>query len=78
VLISRSQPRARQQRGGEVAEGFDCLYEEGATHPQMLSVGLHMRHIERPGRIGALQEFIWHARGVPRAWFARRLDIARG
>jgi hypothetical protein len=37
VLISRSQPRARQQRGGEVAEGFDCLYEEGATHPQMLS-----------------------------------------
>jgi peptidoglycan/xylan/chitin deacetylase (PgdA/CDA1 family) len=58
-------------------EAFDCLYEEGATHPQMLSVGLHMRHIGRPGRIGALEEFIRHARSVPGVWFARRVDIAR-
>ena len=58
-------------------EAFDCLYEEGATHPQMLSVGLHMRHIGRPGRIGALEEFIRYATGLPRVWFARRVDIAR-
>ncbi len=58
-------------------EAFDCLYEEGATDPQMLSVGLHMRHIGRPGRIGALEEFIRYAKSLPRVWFARRVDIAR-
>jgi allantoinase len=58
-------------------EAFDCLYAEGATHPQMLSVGLHMRHIGRPGRIGALEDFIKHAKGLPGVWFTRRVDIAR-
>ena len=58
-------------------EAFDCLYDEGATHPQMLSVGLHMRHIGRPGRIAALDAFIRHALGHPKVWFARRVDIAR-
>lgn len=58
-------------------EAFDCLYEEGSSHPQMLSIGLHMRHIGRPGRIGALEDFIRHAKSLPRVWFARRADIAR-
>jgi allantoinase len=43
----------------------------------MLSVGLHMRHIGRSGRIGALEEFIRYATGFPHVWFARRVDIAR-
>ena len=56
---------------------FDCLYEEGRTHPQMLSVGLHMRHIGRPGQVGALEEFVRYAKSFPGVWFARRIDIAR-
>jgi|SRR6266511_1122115 len=58
-------------------EAFDCLYEEGATHPQVMSIGLHMRHIGRPGRIGALEAFIRYSKSLPRVWFARRIDIAR-
>jgi peptidoglycan/xylan/chitin deacetylase (PgdA/CDA1 family) len=60
-----------------LTEAFDCLYDEGATHPQMLSVGLHMRHVGRPGRVGALEAFLHHARRRPGVWFARRIDIAR-
>jgi peptidoglycan/xylan/chitin deacetylase (PgdA/CDA1 family) len=56
---------------------FDCLYEEGRTHPQMLSVGLHMRHIGRPGHAGALEEFVRYAKSFPGVWFARGIDIAR-
>ena len=33
---------------------FDVLYEEGAEQPRMMSLGLHLRIIGRPGRIGAL------------------------
>ena len=58
-------------------EAFDYLYEEGATHPKMMSVGLHMRFAGRPGRSRALDEFIRYAKSFPRVWFARRIDIAR-
>jgi peptidoglycan/xylan/chitin deacetylase (PgdA/CDA1 family) len=37
-----------------VIEAFDWLHREGAHAPKMLSVGLHLRMIGRPGRIGAL------------------------
>jgi peptidoglycan/xylan/chitin deacetylase (PgdA/CDA1 family) len=60
-----------------LTEAFDCLYDEGARQPQMLSVGLHMRHAGRPGRIGALERFIRYAKSFPSVWFARRVDIAR-
>ena len=33
---------------------FDRLYKEGETHPQMMSIGLHMRIIGHPGRAQAL------------------------
>lgn len=55
---------------------FDCLYEEGATNPRMMSVGLHCRIVGRPGRAMALDRFLQYARGFPRVWFARRNDIA--
>ncbi|HEV8311240.1 MAG TPA: polysaccharide deacetylase family protein [Methylomirabilota bacterium] len=60
-----------------VAEAFDCLWREGATAPKMLSVGLHLRMIGRPGRIGALERVITHMRDRGRVWFARRDEIAR-
>ena len=31
-------------------DSFDALYEEGKTHPKMMSVGLHCRIIGKPGR----------------------------
>ena len=71
-------------QGHSDAEGFltlakralDLLWEEGATHPKMMSVGLHPRMIGQPGRASALAEFIEYAQGKGRVWFARRIDIA--
>lgn len=61
----------------QLKAAFDWLYQEGATHPQMMSVGLHKRFAGRPARANALEEFIRYARSFPGVWFARRIDIAR-
>ena len=58
-------------------EAFDRLWEEGAEAPRMLSVGLHLRIIGRPGRIGGLERFLAHATAKSGVWFARRDAIAR-
>ena len=55
---------------------FDCLYEEGAEAPRMMSLGLHLRIIGRPGRIGALRQFLAHVRARSSVWVATRLEIA--
>ena len=56
---------------------FDCLYEEGQTHPKMMSVGLHCRIAGRPARSKAVERFLQYAKSFPGVWFARRVDIAR-
>ena len=56
---------------------FDVLYEEGATHPKMMSVGLHCRIIGKPSRSQGLDRFLEYASGKEGVWFARRLEIAR-
>jgi peptidoglycan/xylan/chitin deacetylase (PgdA/CDA1 family) len=56
---------------------FDRLYEEGESHPRMMSVGLHCRISGRPARSTAIDQFIQYAKGHKRVWFARRIDIAR-
>ncbi|WP_421928599.1 polysaccharide deacetylase family protein [Neoaquamicrobium sediminum] len=56
---------------------FDRLYEEGADGPKMMSVGLHLRIMGRPGRIGALEKLIQHVQSKPDVWCTTRLDIAR-
>jgi allantoinase len=58
-------------------ETLDVLYEEGAAAPRMMSLGVHLRIIGRPGRIRAFDRFIQHARSKPGTWFATRLQIAR-
>jgi allantoinase len=55
---------------------FDRLLAESATQPRMLSVGLHLRIIGKPARIGGLERFLAHACGKPGVWFARRDEIA--
>ncbi|MFN0116472.1 MAG: polysaccharide deacetylase family protein [Paracoccaceae bacterium] len=58
-------------------ETFERLWSEGAEAPRMMSLGLHLRIIGRPGRIGALERFIAHVKGRDGVWCATRLDIAR-
>ncbi len=60
-----------------VNDAFDTLWREGASAPKLLSVGLHLRMIGRPGRIGALDRVLEHMRDRGGAWFARRDAIAR-
>jgi len=58
-------------------DAFDVLYAEGGDRPKMMSVGLHMRLVGRPGRIGALARFLDHVQRHEAVWICRRLDIAR-
>ncbi len=57
-------------------DSFDYLYEEGATQPKMLSVGLHCRLVGRPGRAMALARFLDYIQSKEQVWVTRRIDIA--
>lgn len=52
---------------------LDESNEEGA---RMMSLGLHLRIIGRPGRIGALKEFLDYVAGRDDVWIATREQIA--
>jgi peptidoglycan/xylan/chitin deacetylase (PgdA/CDA1 family) len=57
---------------------FDQLYREGeAGAPKMMSLGLHLRIIGRPGRIWAFEEFLKHVTAKKDVWIATRRDIAK-
>src|SRR5438105_10508912 len=56
---------------------FDVLYEEGASRPRMMSLGLHDRLIGRPGRARGLARFLDYVLDHDRVWVCRGLDIAR-
>jgi putative urate catabolism protein len=58
-------------------DAFDRLYEEGATAPKLLSIGLHDRLIGRPARIGGLVRFLEHVRRHDDVWICRGIDVAR-
>lgn len=60
-----------------VIAAFDWLKHEGDTAPKMMSIGLHLRMIGRPGRIGALDSILKHVTKDRSAWIAPRADIAR-
>jgi peptidoglycan/xylan/chitin deacetylase (PgdA/CDA1 family) len=55
---------------------FEWLYKEGAHAPRMMSIGVHLRIIGRPGRIGALERFLQHVAARPGVWVATRRAIA--
>lgn len=57
---------------------FDQLYREGEEgNPKMMSLGLHLRIIGRPGRIWALEEFFRHVTAKRDVWITTRHAIAR-
>ena len=60
-----------------VRDAFDVLYAEGGERPKMMSVGLHLRLIGRPGRAASLARFLDHVQKHERVWICRRVDIAR-
>jgi len=68
---------AGDQFANYLIDAFDVLYEEGATAPKMMSVGLHCRLVGRPGRFRALTRFVEHVLAHDRVWLATREDIAR-
>jgi peptidoglycan/xylan/chitin deacetylase (PgdA/CDA1 family) len=55
---------------------FDQLYEEGSVQPKIMSLGVHLRIIGRPGRIGALARFMQHVAAKKDVWVTSRLAIA--
>lgn len=56
---------------------FDQVYREGEEgNPKMMSLGLHLRIIGRPGRIWALEEFFKHVRAHDGVWVTTRKAIA--
>ena len=56
--------------------GLDYLWDEGATHPRMMSIGLHSRWAGQAGRTSALRDFIEHAMEKGDVKFMRRIDVA--
>jgi peptidoglycan/xylan/chitin deacetylase (PgdA/CDA1 family) len=57
-----------------VIDSFDMLYAEGG---KMMSVGIHLRIMGRPGRAACFEKFLQHISTKPGIWTATRLDIAR-
>ncbi len=58
-------------------DSFDWLHREAAGGAaRMMSLGVHLRIIGRPGRIGMLDAFIRHVKRHEGAWFATRAEIA--
>ncbi len=55
---------------------FDRLRSEGTLCPRMMSLGLHLRVIGRPGRIWALESFLEHVHRSTDVWIAQRRAIA--
>lgn len=60
----------------QARRALDYLWQEGETHPKMMTIGLHARHIGQAGRASALRDFIKYAQDKGGVWFARRIDIA--
>lgn len=56
---------------------FDCLYDEGAEFPKLMSVGLHCRIAGKPGRYESLKRFIDYVRSRDGVWLCRRVDVAK-
>ncbi len=55
---------------------FDWLHAEAGSRTRMMSLGLHLRVIGRPGRIGALTRFCEHVARHEDVWVATREGIA--
>lgn len=55
---------------------LDCLLRESQATPKMMSVGLHLRLVGKPGRTEALRNFLLYAKQFPEVWFCTRQELA--
>jgi putative urate catabolism protein len=58
-------------------EHFDCLYQEGAEKPKMMSIGMHCRILGKPSRFMALKKFLDYVQSFDDVWICRRDEIAQ-
>lgn len=58
-------------------DAFDLLWQEGISHPKMMSIGLHGRISGHPARAMALARFLDYVQGHEAVWICRREEIAR-
>jgi peptidoglycan/xylan/chitin deacetylase (PgdA/CDA1 family) len=59
-----------------LSDAFDVLWEEGASAPAMMSVGLHPRLSGQPSRTAGVARFLDHVARRGRVWICRRREIA--
>ncbi len=57
-------------------DSFDRMYAERREGFRMMSLGVHLRIIGRPGRIGAYERFLAHVNAHEDVWPVRRCDLA--
>lgn len=69
--------RRAREFAGYVLDAFDWLWWEGAESPKLMSIGLHLRIIGRPARIGSLETILSEMKNRGGVWFATREQIAR-
>jgi putative urate catabolism protein len=58
-------------------DAFEVLYREGASRPNFMSVGLHMRLIGHPARSAGLERFLDYVLTHRDVWICRRVDVAK-
>jgi len=61
----------------QLKDAFDQLWQEGAQHPKMMSIGLHGRISGHPARAMALARFLDYLQRHDSVWICRREAIAR-
>ena len=60
-----------------VCDSFDWLLLRESNIPRMMTIGLHLRMITRPGRMLALERILDHITKSGKAWIATREEMAR-
>ncbi|MDB5775490.1 MAG: chitin deacetylase [Herbaspirillum sp.] len=58
-------------------DAFQMLLREGATHPKMMSVSLHLRISGHPARAAGIERFLDFVQHQPGVWFCTRTEVAR-
>ena len=58
-------------------DSFDQLHREGADEARMMSLGVHLRIIGRPGRFVWFERFIDHVLTKGEVWITTRRSIAK-
>jgi peptidoglycan/xylan/chitin deacetylase (PgdA/CDA1 family) len=89
LVVASYGPPMTDARGGHLELGsnpreiyqlwkdnFDWLYEEGATYPGFMSLGVHPFLTGRPFMAEVFREFLRYVKSHPGVWFARGIDLA--